>query len=251
MKGLKSTLALIAAAVAVQSAVAHVLYEDTFYWVPNGTAGGMGVDVFVNPAQPPPGAWVKIQETVYDDVQGRAVINNAVNVTQTAHGSPMPGPGPINVYVYSITNLTYGNSPVTPGGNGVSGFNIVNQFLAPNLGMWGSNAANDWWDVSAGNQPFPQNFEWDIDRNNNGFDGDGFGILQGQTYDSFMYAVPDGTPHGILPAWVHSWSGGGALEQPAAFQIDVTQGGFVSGPIPEPATLALLALGGLALIRRR
>jgi hypothetical protein len=246
--GLTLLAATILCAVVTNPATASIIHEDTFYWVANGTAGGLGVDVFVNPPEPPVDAWVKIQETVFDDPQGKQILTD--NLNTLIHGSPIPA-DPINLYIYSVTNLTYGNGPVIGGGNGVSGFNIVNQFATLALGIWGPNAAASWWDTPAGNSPFPANWEWDIDADMDGADGDGIGITQGQTFNGFMFAVPDGTPHGLVPAWVHTWSGGGLTEQPVSVQIDITVDGFVSGPVPEPATLLLLCIGGLVLLRRR
>ncbi len=247
MKTQRVLLAGLLLGVCTQLASANVLYEDVFYWVPNGQ-GALTVDVSVNPPQPPQNAWVKIQETVYDDPQGKQVLQGALQAN-AIHGSAIPA-GAINLYVYSITNLTYGNGPVLGGGNGVSGHNIVNQFNVATLGIWGPNAAASWWDTPAGNTPFPANWEWDIDADMDTLDGDGSGVLQGLSYDGMMVAVPKGTPHGLLPSWVHTWSGGGALEQPNAVQIDIVNG-YVSGPVPEPVTLSLLALGALLLLRRR
>ena len=111
--------------------------------------------------------------------------------------------------------------------------------------------ANSAWEPGAGNSG-PGNFEWDIGANSNGLNGDGIGILKGQTFDSFCIAVPDGTLHGLVSnAWVHTWTRGGALEQPNAVQADLVYG-LVSAPIPEPATSLLAALGiAGALICRR
>ncbi len=237
---------LLLVGVCATPVLANVLYEDTFYWVPNGV-GPLTVDVVINPPVPPVNSWVKIQETVYDDAQGRVVLQNALPVS--IHGPAIP-PVPFNLYVYSITNLGYGNGPGVGGGNGISGHNIVNIANVPTLGIWGPNAAASWWNTPAGNQPFPANWEWDVDGNMNGADGDGIGITLGQTFDGMMVAVPDGTPHGIVPSWVHTWTGGGALEQPNAVQIDIVNG-LVSGPVPEPATLVFLACAGLAMAGRR
>jgi len=229
-----------------QFASANVIYEDTFYWVPNG-AGPLSVDVVVNPVNPPENAWVKIQETVYDDTQARQILQGDLGIV--VHGSPIPV-DPMDLYVYSITNLNYGNGPDLGGGNGVSGYNIVNSFNVPTLGIWGPDAAANWWDTPALNLPYPANWEWDIDANMSGDDGDGVGITLGNTFDGFRYAVPAGTPHGFVPAWVHSWSGGGAQEQPASSQIDVVNG-FVSGPMPEPGTFLLLSISSFLLVLRR
>ena len=241
----KLTVLIAAACLAVTStAMASVLYEDTYYWVDNGAGG---IDVVVNPQDPPVLAYVKIQETVYNDHQARQVLTDKWSFI---HGTAAIPAASMELYAYSITNLTYGNGPFLGGGNGVSGYNIVNARNVPTLGIWGPNAANSWWNVPAGNTPFPANWEWDIDADMDGFDGDGQGIVLGDTFNSFMYAVPAGTPHGIVPAHLHTWTGAGLLEQPQSFQIDIIAG-FVSGPVPEPATMSLLAFGGLALIRRR
>ena len=224
------------------TAAADVLYEDVYYWVDDGFGN---IIVVKDPNDPPEDAYVKIQETVYNDTQGRQVL---ADKGAYIHGSPIPQ-DPMHLYVYSITNLTYDNGPFAGGGRGVSGFNIINGFNVMSLGQWGPDAANDWWDVPAGNTD-PNDWEWDIDKDKDGFDGDGDGILKSDTFDSFMYAVPEGTAHGELDAWVHTWSGGGVLEQPNSIQIDMIYG-YVSGPVPEPATLAWLAIGGVGLIRRK
>ncbi|MFO0838951.1 MAG: PEP-CTERM sorting domain-containing protein [Phycisphaerae bacterium] len=247
MLGLRRGVVFLLSLAAVSAAAANILYEDVYFWTPQAP-GGLAVNVVVNPPVPPLNAWVKIQETVYDDHQGRQVLQQGLGLT--FHGTPIPAV-PFNLYVYSVTNLTYGNGPVQGGGNGVSGFNIVNQQLVNTLGIWGPNAANSWWETPAGNVPFPNNWEWDIDGNNDTFNGDGFGVLQGQTFDSFMYAVPAGTQHGVVPAWVHTWSGGGLLQQPLSAQVDITAGGFVSGPIPEPSSILLVLAGMAAVVKLR
>ena len=211
---------------------ASVLYEDIFYWMPDGST-------VIDPPVPPTGALVKIQETVWDNVQGRQIISDNLGFG-TIHGGAMLG-GPINLYGYSISNLGYGNGPFTGVGAGITGFNIVDMFGGPRT-MWGPNAAASWWHVAPGNSG-PGNFEWDIDANNNLNDGDGVGVPLGNTYNGYFIAVPAGTPHGIFGgSWVHTWSGGGALEEPAAVQADVVYG-LISGPVPEPGTAVLVGLG--------
>ncbi len=221
------------------AASANVLYEDITYWLPGG-------QTLINPAVPPTNAWIKVQQTVYDDVQGRSILQALLGIN-AINGPAVPAV-PINLYSYSITNLNYGNGPFTGVGAGVTGFNIVDGLVAP-LGIWGPNAANSRWEPSAGNSA-PTDYEWDIDADGDGLNGDGVGILLSQTFNSFLLAVPAGTPHGFLNAWAHTWTGGGALEQPNSLQAD-TVVGLVSGPVPAPGPAALLALGGLAASRRR
>jgi hypothetical protein len=154
---------------------ASVIYEDIFYWMPDGSTQ-------INPDVGPTDAWVKIQETVYDDVDGKQLLNDQLQLG-LIHGSSIPA-GPINVYAYSISNLQYGDGPLTGTGLGISGFNIVNAVGVPLLGQWGPDAANDYWEVGPNNSG-PGNIEWDIDANMNGDDGDGAGIVLGQTHNSF------------------------------------------------------------------
>lgn len=242
---MRTSLCFVGALVAtgVSSSVrAAVLYEDISYWLPGGST-------VINPVNPPTNAYVKIQETVYDDAQGRAILAQQLQFG-LVNGNPIPA-APFELYGYSITNMSYDNGPFTGVGAGVSGFNIPNTFNASVLGIWGPNAANSRWRPAPGNQPFPANFEWDIDGNNNQSDGDGIGILLGQTHNSFYFAVPAGTQHGFIDgAWVHTWSGAGALEQPAAAQADLVFG-RLSGPIPAPGAFGLLGLAGIAACRRR
>ena len=216
------TDAALGAVMLAQAAGAAVIYEDITYWMPNG-------QTLINPATPPINAWIKVQETVYDDVQGRAILQTLLNIN-AINGSAIPGV-PIDLYAYSITNMNYGNGPFSGVGAGVAGFNIIDGWVAA-LGTWGPNAANSRWEPNAGNSS-PFDYEWDIDANGNGLNGDGIGILLSQTFDSFLVAVPAGTPHGFLNAWAHTWTGAGALEQPASVQAD-TIFGLVSGPIPAP-----------------
>ncbi|HSR87346.1 MAG TPA: PEP-CTERM sorting domain-containing protein [Pontiella sp.] len=237
-------LAVASVVFAAGRASAGVIYEDIFYWMPDGTT-------LINPTEGPTDAWVKIQETVYDDAQGKQLLSQQIQLG-LIHGSAVPA-GPINVYAYSISNLEYDNGPYTGMGLGISGFNIVNAAGVPVLGQWGPNAANSWWEVGPNNSG-PGNIEWDIDANMNSDDGDGIGILLGQTHNSFYYAVPDGTAHGITGGhWVHSWdtSAGPELSS-GAIQTDVVYG-MLSLPIPEPGTTSLVAAAaaGLVFVRRR
>ena len=228
---------------AANRAAASVLFEDVFYWMPDGST-------LINPSVGPLDAYVKIQETVYDDAQGKFILGQ--NLGLTIHGPAIPT-DPINLYVYSISNIGYGNGPFTGVGSGVSGFNIVNTFNVPLLGQWGPNGSASWWEVGPFNSG-AGNIEWDIDGNNNGLDGDGTGITAGLTFDGFMYAVADGTPHGITGGhWVHTWSGSGALEQPASVQADTISGYQLSLAIPEPSTIGLVVLGitGAMMFGRR
>ncbi len=219
------------------SAHGEILFEDIFFWMPDGST-------IIDPEDPPLNAFVKIQETVFDDASGRAAIQEQIDLG-IIHGGLLPV-FPINLYAYAITNLNYGNGPIVGGGSGITGFNIPDIFGVGGV-QWGPNAANNWWEVAPGHSG-PGNFEWDIDADNDSDSGDGNGILSAQTFNSFYVAVPAGTPHGFIDgAWVHSWSGGGLLEQSTGSgQIDSVFG-ILSGPVPEPSSLVIASLGLLGL----
>ncbi|MFQ6048328.1 MAG: hypothetical protein ACE5K7_03075, partial [Phycisphaerae bacterium] len=176
MKWMTTLVAIVGLAATVNLASGAVLFEDNFYWMPDGST-------IINPVDPPQDAYVKIQETVYDDQQGRTIIQDQLNAG-VIHGGPMPA-WPIDLYCYAIANITYDNGPLTvpPPGAGVSGFNIPDVFGVGGV-QWGPNAANDWWEVAPG-ESGPGNWEWDIDKDADSNNGDGNGILKGQTFDSF------------------------------------------------------------------
>ncbi len=76
------------------SANAGVIYEDITYWMPNG-------QTLINPTVPPINAWIKVQETVYDDAQGRSILQtllgiNAINgpAVPLAPSTSTPTPSP-------------------------------------------------------------------------------------------------------------------------------------------------------------
>jgi hypothetical protein len=232
------TLIVLACASSLRAAV---LFEDTMYWRPGGVT-------LLNPASPPVDAYVKIQETVYDDASSRTILSQQLSLgLMHGNGGVIPA-SPINLYAYSITNLNYGNGPFTNQGLGIGGFTIPNPAGVPYV-IYAPNFANDRWHEHQGDP----NFNWQIDRNANLKDGDGAGILLGQTHNTLDFVVPDGTPHGFIQgATVNTWTGGGSfdsLEEPVAVKIDFVTG-FVSGPVPEPAT-GLALIGLLSVIARR
>ena len=225
---------------ASSSARAAILFEDIMYWRPGGVTE-------LNPANPPLDAFVKIQETVYDDAQGRLVLGPQL-AAGIIHGNGGVIPAfPINVYVYSITNLNYGNGPTTGSGAGIGGFTIPNIGSVP-FTIYAPSAANDNWHEHATDP----NFNWQIDKNNNQMDGDGLGIILGQTHNGIIFVVPAGTQHGFVPgATINTWTGAGLLEEPVALKTDFITG-FVSGPVPEPAMVGFLTtFSGLAVSSRR
>jgi len=242
-RGIGCAVVLTFVAFLASTASADILFEDVMYWMPDGST-------LINPPVPPTDAYVKIQETVYNDAQGRDVLTGQFDAG-AIHGNGGALPGfTMNLYAYAITNLTYDDGPFTGGGAGVGGFDIPDIAGVGGI-QYAPTGANAWWEPAPGNSG-SGHYEWDIDADDDSDGGDGNGVLLGQTFNGFMIAVADGTTHGFIPnAWVHSWSGGGLLEQSTgAGQIDLVYG-MVSGPLPEPATIALLALGGLALLRRR
>lgn len=170
-------------------------------------------------------------------------------------------------YVYTISNLDYdsGNVPLAYAGaagvgvNGVSGFNIVNLYGVPTglMGTPNDPVTGNPWIVNgfAG----AGNWEWDIRPNPpDPFGGEGVGSPNGgapTTMNGFWFEVASGTPHGIVPMWVHSWN-----------QMDTDQDGvidattqvnmwdlYVSAPIPEPVSISLIGIMVIlgSFVRRR
>ncbi len=240
-------IAAVLAAIMAGPAAAAILFTANYYWMPDGStlidpASGSGQE----------NAYVKIQETVFDNVAGRDAINTGV-ANDLIHGAGLPAYD-INVYAYTISNLNYGNAGPggTGNGMGVTGFNIpdwwgVNGILYGPGGVGGGGP--DWWSSPAANSG-PGNFEWDINKDKDAFDGDGLGITGGTAANSYYIVVKDGTPHGVTTgAWVHTWTG----EKPVGTQVEIVgAGGFggaymISAPVPVPGAMVLGAIGlGLA-----
>jgi hypothetical protein len=231
-------VALLVLGLLGQTSRAAILFEDIMYWRPGGITE-------LNPSTPPLDAYVKIQETVYDDAQGRLVLGPQL-AAGIIHGNGGLIPVfPINVYVYSITNLNYGNGPTTGSGAGIGGFKIPNPAGVPFVIYAPSRANDNWHEHAAG-----PDFEWQIDKNANTLDGDGLGIILGQTHNGIIFVVPAGRAHGFITgATINTWTGAGLLEEPVALKTDFITG-FVSGPIPEPSVTAVLLLIAGAIGRR-
>ena len=240
---------------------ATLLYSDLFEYYDDGTiirhdfTGGT-VTTLRGPGGPtingtPTGGLIlKIEEdvVVYDPV---------------SHPFVTPGQ---DRYVYTISNLGYdsGNVPLTWGNtpgvgvNGVSGFNIVNAFAVPTGLMGGPSdpVTGNPWVINGFSGA--GNWEWDIRPNPpDQFGGEGVGSPVGPpsdvTQNGFWFEVASGTPHGIVPMWVHSWnayasSPGGPID--STFQVNIWDL-LVSGPTPEPGTLGLLVVGAALMGWRR
>ena len=152
-------------AAATLPASADVIYEDIYYWAPDGQGG---VQVFMNPTEPPLNAWVKIQETVYDDTHARAYLNVLVAIG-AIHGDSLPAEA-FDLYVYSITNLNYvPEPPAGETGHGVAGYQVALNPAVGLLGIWAPDYANVWWRGQAESL----DVVWDIDADQDGYLGDG------------------------------------------------------------------------------
>lgn len=221
-----------------------LLYSDEFKYFDDGqivvTDNINGGDTTIRTANPsfsaihgtPTGLLaLKIQEDV---IQYDPVVH------------PFVSPG-MDRYVYTISNLGYdsGNVPLAYGSapgvgvNGVSGFNIVNQYNVTTTGMGTPNdpvTGNPW--IMNGFSSGPR-WEWDIRPNPpDPLGGEGIGSPFGPpspvTMNGFWFEVASGTPHGIVPMWVHSWD-------QSALQVNIWDL-VVSAPIPEPASFGLIGL---------
>lgn len=202
---------------------------------------------------------------------------NAANRTGVTPGSVIPAVAGAEAFIYELTNVNYqsGNGPVGgppftftdpappgPGVNDLSGINIIDtggalnislpapgtQFMFTHLGVGvpsnildmtpGSVLTPQDWDFNANSGP--GNFEWDI------IPANGAGVASGFLPAVLGFAMPGNWLDAINDGWVHSWQPVGPVQVNIANAI----GGF-SGPVPEPTTLGLLAIGGLLVARRR
>ena len=255
--------ALVAAACVCR---ATVLYSDEFKYFDDGqidvTDNITGITTTIRAAN-------LAAPTIHGTPTGVLALKIQEDVIQydpVTHPFVTPGN---DRYVYTISNLGYdsGNVPLAYAGspgvgvNGVSGFNIVNAAGVATLGMGGPSdpvTGNPW--VMNGFQPAASNWEWDIRPNPpdpNGGHGVGspIGPPSDVTQNGFWFEVASGTPHGIVPMWVHSWNAvdnDGDQVPDQTWQVNIWDL-VVSAPVPEP-TSAILLLGttsAIVFIRRR
>ena len=203
---------------------------------------------------------------------------NPLNRTGVTAGSVIPGVANSEAFVYEIANVNFGSgngftfSGGNPGVNDLSGINVTDMFGALNITapfpgsqfMFTPGQLGSILDLTPGYAPAAQqdwafnafagagNFEWDIPNWPGPADPIPAipppvvrpGVLAG-TSAVFGYAMPGNWLDAVDSGWIHSWD---FVQPNPSFQVNVipTVPGF-SGPmaIPEPGSLALLAVGGL------
>ena len=188
----------------------------------------------------------------------------------SSDGATPPDPGVLTAtFTFTLSSYMLEDDPILT-------FSVYNGTLAPNefdMNELYFNAP----DNVAGMSVISGGMGWTLDLDNapgGGFNVNGFGM-----YDVAMVDGVGGDPHEIMPDETHVFeiqlSGAGAVDEIGFVweftEIDPGLGGtptvvaakFVSGPgdasaygatatqVPEPGSLAMLALGGLMLLRRR
>ena len=133
-----NTLTCIAALTVLNTcAPGATLIDMMSYWRPGGQTVSDPVGL------PPADALVSVRQTLFDDAEGRQILNQKLTDCAISGVGGIPAGPPIHVLRYTITNLTYGNGS----GAGIGGLRAP-RAISQIYGLFAPTAAADRWGVT-------------------------------------------------------------------------------------------------------